>query len=50
MRVMRMFGLALLALVLLPASGYAQATLAGVVKDSSGAVLPESPSRLPARC
>jgi hypothetical protein len=40
MRVMRSFGLALLALVLLPVSGYAQATLAGVVKDSSGAVLP----------
>src|SRR4029450_7333942 len=40
MRVMRRVGLALLALMLLPASGYAQATLAGSVKDSSGAVLP----------
>jgi hypothetical protein len=37
---MRRVGLALLALVLLPASGYAQATLAGIVRDSSGAVLP----------
>ena len=27
-------------LVILPASAYAQATMAGVVKDSSGAVLP----------
>ena len=27
-------------LVVLPSSGYAQATLAGVVKDASGAVLP----------
>jgi hypothetical protein len=30
----------LLGLVLLPASAFAQATLAGVAKDASGAVLP----------
>src|SRR5262245_29931510 len=40
MRMLRPIVFVLTWLALLPASAYAQATLSGVVKDSSGAVLP----------
>jgi len=40
MRPFKFVWLIVCVLVMLPASGYAQATLAGVVKDSSGSVLP----------
>ena len=40
MRVLKGFLLGLICLVILPASAYAQASITGVVKDSSGAVLP----------
>ncbi len=40
MRVVKGFVLGLICLVMLPASAYAQASITGVVKDSSGAVLP----------
>src|SRR3954466_3000929 len=40
MSLLRRMVLLMVGLVLLPASSYAQATLAGVVKDASGAVLP----------
>ena len=40
MRVLKGFLLGLTCLVALPASVYAQASITGVVKDSSGAVLP----------
>src|SRR5260221_14215493 len=40
MRMSRRFLMALSIVLLLPASAYAQASIAGVVKDPSGAVLP----------
>ena len=40
MRVLKGFLLGLACLVMLPASAYAQASITGVVKDTSGAVLP----------
>src|SRR5690349_19826921 len=40
MRVLRWFLLVVLALVTLPATALAQASITGVVKDASGAVLP----------
>src|SRR3979490_1067795 len=40
MRVLKGFLLGLTCLVILPASAYAQASISGVVKDVSGAVLP----------
>src|SRR3954463_9114064 len=40
MSLLRRMVLLMVGLVLLPVSAYAQATLAGVVKDPSGAVLP----------
>ena len=40
MRVVKGFVLGLACLVILPAAAYAQASVTGVVKDSSGAVLP----------
>src|SRR6266498_1829276 len=40
MRVLKRILIAMSCLAVLPASAYAQATLAGVVKDTSGAVLP----------
>ena len=40
MRVVKGFVLGLACLVMLPASAFAQASITGVVKDSSGAVLP----------
>jgi hypothetical protein len=39
MRVVRVVGALVLA-VLLPAAAFAQASIAGIVKDTSGAVLP----------
>ena len=40
MRVLKQLLLGLACLVSLPAAGFAQASITGVVKDSSGAVLP----------
>src|SRR5580765_6905311 len=40
MRVLKGFLVGLIGIVILPASAYAQASITGVVKDSSGAVLP----------
>ena len=40
MSLLRRMAFLMAGLVLIPVSAYAQATLAGVVKDASGAVLP----------
>ena len=40
MQVMKRLGLVLLLLLIVPATGFAQASIAGVVRDTSGAVLP----------
>ena len=41
---------ALALLLALPHPTHAQSAIAGVVKDTSGAVLPASRSKFPARC
>ena len=50
MRKSRQILLVVSMMLALPVSAFAQASIAGVVKDSSGAVLPASPSKRPARC